>query len=92
MWVIMTSVDFMRAAADLAFAQLHLADGIGGDDGGDALGAGRVSDLRGRPWPGGRTEFDLDDGADELIASADVAEALARGGAGRLGRALGGSA
>ena len=62
----------------LAFAELHLADSVGGDDGGDALrGAGvDLEDDLGEE----AGEFDLDDGADDLVAAAGGAEALARGG------------
>jgi hypothetical protein len=59
-------------------------DFIGGDDGGDALGAGWLSNLQDNLGQEA-TDFDLDDGSDELISSAHVAEAFARGGTGRLG-------
>jgi hypothetical protein len=64
----------------LAFAELHLAHGIGGDDGGDTLGADLEDDLRKQA-----ADLNLDDGADELIASAHIAEPFARGGGGRPG-------
>lgn len=63
---------FDKRASGLAFAELHLAGGIGGDDGSDLLVSNFEDDL-------GQEAADLylRDGADELIAAAYIAEALA---------------
>src|ERR1700761_6108337 len=64
---------FDEGGCGLALAELHLAGGVGGDDGGDALIADLEDDL------GKQTgNLHVDDLADELIASADAAEAVAR--------------
>ncbi len=63
---------FHQRRGCLTFAELHLARGIGGDDRGNALVADGEDDL-------GEQSADLDfnDLSNELIASADLAEALA---------------
>ena len=63
---------FDEGSGGLAFAELHFARGVGGDDRGDVLVTYFEDDLCEEA-----ADFDVGDGADQLIAAADVAEALA---------------
>jgi len=60
--------------------ELHFAGGFGGDDGVDDLAADGELDLAEEA-----IEFEFDDAADELVATADGAEHLAFGGVGAFG-------
>ena len=71
---------FDEGAGGLAFAELHFARGVGGDDRGNVLIADFEDDLCEQA-----ADFDVGDGADQLIAAADVAEAFAGGFAGGTG-------
>ena len=62
---------FDESAGGLAFAELHFAGGVRGDDRGDVLVADLEDDLGEEA-----ADFDFGDGADELIAATDVAEAF----------------
>jgi hypothetical protein len=57
----------------LALAELHLASCVRGDDGSNALVADGEDDLCEKP-----ADLDLHDLSDELIAAADLTEALSR--------------
>lgn len=63
---------FDEGGGGVATFELHLADGVGGDDGGDALVVDGEDDLGHEA-----VDLDVDDFADELVASADLAVALA---------------
>src|SRR5580704_1320471 len=56
----------------LAFFQAQLANGVGGDDGGNALPSDREGHLRDQA-----ADFDVSDAADELVAAADAAKVCA---------------
>ena len=60
---------FYKGGDGLAFFQAHFANGIGGDDGGDALAADGEGDLRDQA-----ADFYVSDAADELVAPADAAK------------------
>ena len=64
----MTSVDLIRAKACVARFEGEIADRVGGNDGRDALAADGEHDLGEQALDG-----DFEDGAQQLIASADAA-------------------
>jgi hypothetical protein len=68
---------FDEGGYGFAFFEAEFSGGIGSDNGGDDLAADGEADLGHEAF-----DFELDDAADELIASADGAHGLA---AGRLG-------
>ncbi len=54
---------------NVAFLQVKVGDGVGGDDGGDALHAERDDDLGEQA-----VNLDLGDAAEKLVAAADAAQ------------------
>ena len=71
---------FDEGGDGFAFLQSHFSRGVGGDDGGDGLTADGEADLGEEAF-----DFEVDDAAYELVASADGAHHLAFGGVGALG-------
>ena len=68
---------FDEGGYGFAFFEAELAGGVGGDDGGNDLASDGEADLSHEAF-----DFEVNDAADELVASADGAHGLA---AGRLG-------
>ncbi len=65
---------FDEGGYGFSFFEAHFAGGVGGDDGGDDLASDGEADLGEEAF-----EFEVDDAADELVASADGAHHLAFG-------------